>query len=59
MDYKEIAIILCSSFLDMLCGCEGCPLFSEDILDDDGNVICDLEKLRNEDLVKFQNKNAE
>lgn len=27
----------------MPCGCEGCPLFDEDSLDDDGNMVCDLK----------------
>lgn len=49
MNYKQIAITLCDGFLDMPCGCEGCPLFDEDSLDDDGNMVCDLEKLRRED----------
>lgn len=49
MDYKQIAIELCDGFMDMPCGCEGCPLYDEDSLDDDGNMVCDLEKLRSED----------
>lgn len=49
MDYKEIAEILCDGFMDMPSGCEGCPLFDEDNLDDDGNIVCVfLEKLRSE-----------
>lgn len=49
MNYKQIAITLCNGFLDMPCACECCPLFDEDNLDDDGNMVCDLEKLRRED----------
>lgn len=31
---------LCDGYLDMPCSCEGCPLWSEDNMDDDGNVDC-------------------
>ena len=31
---------LCEGYLDMPSGCEGCPLWSEDDMDDDGNVDC-------------------
>lgn len=31
---------LCSGYLDMPCGCGGCPLYDENDVDDDGNVNC-------------------
>lgn len=53
MTYKEIAITLCEGFLDMPCGCEGCPLYNEDNLDDDGNMVCELKELRNEERIEY------
>ena len=37
---------LCSGYLDMPCGCDGCPLWNEDDMDDDGNVDCRGKMLR-------------
>ena len=31
---------LCGGYLDMPCGCEGCPLWDKNDMDDDGNVDC-------------------
>lgn len=31
---------LCDGYLDMPSGCEGCPLWDEDSMDDEGNVDC-------------------
>ena len=38
---------LCEGYLDMSSGCEGCPLWSEDDMDDDGNVNCRGNMFRN------------
>lgn len=37
---------LCGGYLDMPCGCDGCPLWNEDDMDDDGNVDCRGKMLR-------------
>ena len=37
---------LCDGYLDMPCGCYGCPLWDEDDMDDDGNVDCRGKMLR-------------
>ena len=47
--YKEIAEKLCDRFLDMPSGCEGCPLFDEDFLDEEGNMICELNRAKDGD----------
>lgn len=31
---------LCDGYLDMPSGCEGCPMWDKNNLDDDGNVNC-------------------
>lgn len=31
---------LCDGYLDMPCGCEGCPLWDEGDMDEYGNVDC-------------------
>ena len=31
---------LCDGYLDMPCGCDGCPLCDIDTIDDDGNRDC-------------------
>lgn len=41
MTYKEAALKLCSGYLDMPSGCDGCPLATDEY-DDDGNMICAL-----------------
>ena len=41
-DYKSIARVLCEAFLDMPSGCDGCPLYDENRIDEDGNAICAL-----------------
>ena len=46
MTYKEIAKQLCDGFRDMPSGCEGCPLFDEDFLDEEGNMICELNRAK-------------
>lgn len=48
MTYREIAIKLCSGYLDMPSGCEGCPLATTNY-DADGNMICELN-LNNVDI---------
>ena len=37
---------LCDGYLDMPFGCEGCPLWDEDNMDDDGNADCKGKMLR-------------
>lgn len=37
---------LCDGYLDMPCGCEGCSLWNEDDMDDEGNVDCRGKMLR-------------
>lgn len=37
---------LCGGYLDMPCGCEGCPFWNEDEMDDDGNIDCRGKMLR-------------
>lgn len=50
MTYREIAIKLCSGYLDMPSGCEGCPLATTNY-DADDNMICELNlKLNNVDI---------
>lgn len=44
LEWISIAGILCDGYLDMPSGCEGCPLFDEDEIDEDGNCICALQK---------------
>ena len=31
---------LCDGYLDMPSGCEGCPQWDEDYMDEDGNIDC-------------------
>lgn len=31
---------LCHGFLDMPCGCDGCPLYDEENRDEDGDNMC-------------------
>lgn len=37
---------LCDGYIAMPCGCEGCPLWDEDSVDEDGNVACRENMLR-------------
>ena len=46
MNYKEVAKKLCEGYLDMPSGCEGCPLFNEDYIDEDGNMVCELYRVK-------------
>lgn len=48
MTYKEAAYILCDAMLDNPCGCDACPLASEE-KDADGNAICKLNECKKED----------
>lgn len=50
MTYREIAIKLCSGYLDMPSGCEGCPLATTNY-DADDNMLCELNsKLNNAEI---------
>lgn len=44
----DIAQVLCEGYSDMPCGCEGCPIWSEDLIDENGEWECDLYKTINE-----------
>lgn len=37
---------LCDGYIAMPCGCECCPLWGEDSVDEDGNVACRENMLR-------------
>lgn len=39
---EKIAGLLCEGYLDMPCGCDGCPLVDTTVEDDEGNGVCDL-----------------
>ena len=41
---KENEELLQCISIDMPSGCEGCPLFNEDEIDEDGNCVCALQK---------------
>ena len=53
---------LCDGYLDMPSGCEGCPLWDEDNLDDYGNVNCrgaifmEFAKKHPDDLIPYKRK---
>lgn len=53
---------LCDGYLDMPSGCEGCPMWDKDNLDDDGNVNCrsvifmEFAKKHPDDLMPYKRK---
>lgn len=53
---------LCDGYLDMPSGCEGCPMWDENNLDDDGNVNCrgvifmEFAKKHPDDLMPYKRK---
>lgn len=46
---------LCGGFLDMPSGCDGCPLYNPDDLDDDGNANC-RESMLKEFVDKYESE---
>lgn len=38
---------LCDGYRNMPCGCESCPYFDEDSIDEDGEFSCEVEEILN------------
>lgn len=47
IELEKIARLLCEGYLDMPCGCDGCPLVDTTVEDDEGNGVCELWRADN------------
>lgn len=52
MTYKNIAIMLCNELTNTPCGCDHCPLLTDEC-DKEGNAICLLKDTKEPDNVEF------
>lgn len=44
MTWKNAALLLCETLLDTPCGCDCCPLCTDET-DEEGNAICALNEI--------------